>query len=418
MSAKHRARLLYLDTAPTVGGSVVSLYELLKGLDSESYEPLVVSYAPHAFVDRFRALGVEVIEWPMYGAADHRPGWIGGARGSSLIRGLRRSAKGEATYHGVGFGLYLLRRVWPRARAIARIIREKHIALTHTNIRLGHDREGVLAARLAAVPCVCHVRDFEQLTGFDRWLAGGVASFLYISQAVQRSHMASGVPCEKGRVVYNGLDLAAFDAGMDAARGRKGLGLSNDDPTVGVVGRLESWKGQEVFLRAMAQVRVAVPQARGIVVGDPVPYEPGYRDRLLSLRQELGLSDCVAFHDFRPDVPALMSAIDVLVLPSTSPEPFGRVLIEAMAAGKPVVATDAGATGEVIDNGEQGLLVPANDAQAMGDAVTRLLLDPCLAKAMGQKGRHRVEARFTARHYVDGVQAVYREVLARGSTNA
>jgi glycosyltransferase involved in cell wall biosynthesis len=138
----------------------------------------------------------------------------------------------------------------------------------------------------------------------------------------------------------------------------------------------------------------------------------------LALRQELGLSDHVAFHAFRQDVPALMSALDVLVLPSTSPEPFGRVLIEAMAAGKPVVATDAGATSEIIDDGEQGLLVSANDAEAMADAIARLLLDPCLAKAMGQKGRHKVEARFTAQHYVDGVQAVYREVLAWGGTNA
>jgi glycosyltransferase involved in cell wall biosynthesis len=166
-----------------------------------------------------------------------------------------------------------------------------------------------------------------------------------------------------------------------------------------------------VFLRALAQVRRAVPRAKGIVVGGSVPYEPGYRDQLLALGQALGLSGNVAFHDYRPDVPRLMSALDVLVLPSVSPEPFGRVLIEAMAAGKPVVATDAGATPEVIDDGEQGLLVPANDAQSMAAAVTRLLLDSSLATSMGQKGRRRVEARFTAQHYVDGVQAIYREVL-------
>jgi len=412
MSSKDKTRLLYLDTAPTVGGSVVSLYELLKGLDRERYEPLVISYAPHTYVDRFRALGAEVLVRQMDRAADHRPRWAGSARGSGVVRGLRNSATGEATFHAMGFGLYLLRRVWPRARAIERVIRDRRVALVHTNIRLGHDREGILAARLAGVPCVCHVRDFERLNRFDRWLAGRVARFICISQAVQRSHAASGVPCEKYRVVYNGLDLAAFDAGMDATHGRESLGLAGDERAVGVVGRLESWKGQEVFLRAMAEVRRAVPRVKGIVVGASVPHEPNYKDRLLALRRELGLDYRVAFHDYRPDVPALMAALDVIVLPSSSPEPFGRVLIEAMAASKPVVATDAGAVREVIADGEHGLLVPVDDAGAMAEAVKRLLLDPRLAGSMGLKGRREVEARFTAQHYVNGVQAVYREVLA------
>ncbi len=411
MSSRPKRRVLFLDTAPTVGGSVISLYELIKGLDRRDYESLVVSYTPHAYVNRFRGVGAEVVSWQDCGAPDHRPGWVQRASSSRPARRLRQNAVGSALYHGLGFGLFAMRRVWPRARALQRIIEEQRVDLVHTNIRVGHDREGILAACMARVPCVCHVRDFERLNWFDRRLASTVARFVYISQAVQRSHIAAGAPCTKGRVVYNGLDLEAFDAGLDAQAGRQSFLLAPDESAVGIVGRLESWKGHDVYLRAMALVQQVVPHVRGIIVGGPVPHEPGYRASLLALQQDLRLTERVMFFDHRSNVPAMMSALDVLVLASTSPEPFGRVLIEAMAASKPVVATRAGATPEIIEDGEQGLLVAPGNPSALADAVIRILADRGLADSMGRKGRLRVQERFHVRQYVDGVQAIYRELL-------
>jgi glycosyltransferase involved in cell wall biosynthesis len=110
-----------------------------------------------------------------------------------------------------------------------------------------------------------------------------------------------------------------------------------------------------------------------------------------------------------------MAALDVLVLASTSPEPFGRVLIEAMAASKPVVATDAGAAREIIADGVQGVLVSPGDAQALARALIRILSDPALAATMGRSGRATVQDRFTAQQYAEGVQAVYRELLQGGA---
>jgi len=106
-----------------------------------------------------------------------------------------------------------------------------------------------------------------------------------------------------------------------------------------------------------------------------------------------------------------MSALDVLVLASTSPEPFGRVLIEAMAAGKPVVATDAGAVREIMTDGVHGLLVPQGDVQALARAIVDVLTDRDLAAAMGQEGQRRATERFGVQQYVDGVEAVYRDLL-------
>ncbi|UCC77604.1 MAG: glycosyltransferase family 4 protein, partial [Anaerolineales bacterium] len=188
--------------------------------------------------------------------------------------------------------------------------------------------------------------------------------------------------------------------------------LADDDLAVGIVGRLERWKGQDIFLRAMALVREAVPRAKGVVIGEPVPYDSDYDLLLRTLCEKLGLSEHVIFSGFRQDVPAVMAVLDVVVLASTSPEPFGRVLIEAMAAGKPVVATSEGATREIVEHGTHGLLVPPGDAQELAHAIIRVLTDREMAVAMGTQGRVRVRERFNMRQLVDGVQAVYDELLS------
>jgi len=373
---------------------------------------VVVTYTGHAYVERFREVGAEVIVWNVYEGPDHRPAWVGSMRSSAPMERLRHASWGRGIYHGLGLGVWLIRRGLPRARLLARIARQRDVRLIHTNIRVGHDREGILAARVAGLPCLCHIRHPERLGWFDGRLAGTVNQFAYISQAVRKSHLQSGVPAKKGRIVYNGLDVAAFERAMDAVGGRASLDLGADALVVGMVGRLDTWKGHEVFLRAMAKVKGAIPAARGIVVGDPPPDRPSYRDDLQIVRDELGLTNTVGFWPFRMDVPVVMSALNVLVLASTSPEPFGRVLIEAMAAGKPVVVADSGAAREILEDGAQGLLVPPGDAEALAAAVTRLLAEPQLARAMGQRGQTRVQERFGVRQYVEGVQAIYAELLA------
>ena len=176
-----RARkVLYLDTAPSAGGSVISLYELLRNLDRTHYDPVVVAYTAHAYVDRFRALGLDVIVWDKHGARDHRPVWVRQASESKLIQGLRRQLWAASMYHAAGFALMLAARVWPLATALRRVIKQRGIDLLHTNIRVGHYREGIISAKLAGIPCVSHIRDFERLNAFDRRLARMVDAFIYI----------------------------------------------------------------------------------------------------------------------------------------------------------------------------------------------------------------------------------------------
>jgi glycosyltransferase involved in cell wall biosynthesis len=407
-----KTTILYLDTAPAVGGSVISLLELLKGLDKQVYQPVVVTYTGHPYVQRYEQAGAQVVVWNEYQRPDHRPSWTGPIRQAVPVKRWKEGKVGSRVYHGLGLGLWLVRRGLPRASRLLGVARKYGASLVHTNIRVGHDREGIIAAWLGRLPCLCHVRHQESLGWFDRRLAGSVDQFIYISKAVQDSHLSSGIGQDRGRVVYNGVSTADWRRALDPARGRELLGVRPGVPLVGIVARLDSWKGHAVFLRAMARLKEIAPEARGVVVGDAPPELPEYRQELETLSDQLGLAETVSFVPFQTELAPVMSALDVAVLASTTPEPFGRVLIEAMAAGRPVIASDSGASREIIDDGQQGILFPPGDHDALASAIARVLSDPALAAEMGRRGQMRVAERFEAAQYVAGVEAVYQDVLA------
>ncbi|MFH1929184.1 MAG: glycosyltransferase [Chloroflexota bacterium] len=403
-------RILYIEPASTPGGSVVSLYYLVRGMDRSRYQPVVLLSPDNPWVGRFRALGVEVLAQNVY----QRPGdtvAIKRAKQTMVSRGLQRGRWGQRLYHFAGFCWRALRQTWPQSRAIARLVRQERIDLVHTNWRIGCDRPGIIGARLAGVPCVAHMRAFEQLNGFDRALTRSVAAFICISRALEENLRAQGAHMRESVVVYNGLDPADLVAAADAAQVKGEFGFDPEAPVVAVVGRLDRWKGQDYFIEAMSQVVRDVPEVRALIVGDPEPYCLDYFEELKSLVESFGLSGRVVFAGHRSDVPRLMRAFTVLVHSSSEPEPFGRVIIEGMAVGLPVVATRAGAVPEIIEDGVSGILVSPRDPNAMAEAVISLLRDPQRVSNMGKAARRRVEELFTVRQYVAGVEQVYQQVL-------
>ena len=209
------------------------------------------------------------------------------------------------------------------------------------------------------------------------------------------------------RVVYNGLDLAAFD---QAVARPADLPLSEGDgPVIGTVSYLIPWKGQEIFLRAAALLAGAHPSWRFVVVGDPIFQFRGERDRLEALAAELGIRDRVAFAGHREDIPAVMGALDLFVLPSLY-EPFGRVLIEAMGARLPIVASRAGGVPEIVLDGETGVLVPPGEPEALADAIAGLVIDRERADRLASAGRARVERCFSLEATVTGVLEAYEDL--------
>ena len=277
---------------------------------------------------------------------------------------------------------------------------------------MGRDRPAILAARLAGLPCVCHIRAFETLSGFDRLLTTGwVDAFIFISQALERDYLKQVKRVRRSSVVYNGLDLSDFSPAPDRAEVRERLGLSATAKVVGVVGRLEPWKGQHHFIRAIGRVRRHFPDIRALIIGQVEPHAQAYYDDLRRLIEELGLSEHVVFTGFRSDLPRILRALDMLVHSSADPEPFGRVIIEGMAAGLPVIGMDAGAVPEIIEDGVSGVLVPPRDTEALAEAIRSLLSNPAGSRSIGQEARRRVEERFTVEQYVTGVERVYERLM-------
>src|SRR6185312_485761 len=189
------------------------------------------------------------------------------------------------------------------------------------------------------------------------------------------------------------------------------IGLQQDRRSgpirIGLVGRICSWKGQHIFLRAAARVHKQYPYAEFVIIGSALFDEQKYEQELHQLTNELAINSVVHFAGFRTDVQAAIAELDVLVHASTIGEPFGQVIIEGMAAGKPVVATNGGGVPEIVQDDDTGILVPMGNADPMADAICRLLANPTLAKEMGRRGRQRVINQFTVGHTARRVEDVY-----------
>jgi len=375
-----KCKILYV-ARTSRGGSAVSLYHLIRGLTGSQYTPTVLFYTQeNAYIGRKLAeAGLEVLtlekQQQKHPSVSSKP-----MRRSRDIAGWLETHFGKWASHVyvfLKFYYQFVRQDVPRIWPIMRVIREKEIDLVHLNNGLRNNKPGLIAAWLAGVPCVCHVRMFAELNHFDKILARTVDTFIFISNAVAQNHISQGVSPVKGTVIHNAVDLETFAQAYAATSVRSEFGWTADERMVGIVGRLDWWKGHEYFLEAMAEVARQIPNLRGLIVGEPenTPLNREYFQKLQSLVKSLGLADRVIFTGFRSDVPRLLSALDVVVHASSLPEPFGRVVIEGMAAGKPVVATAAGGVLEIIEDGINGLLVPCKDSKAIANAVLELLSD-------------------------------------------
>lgn len=207
--------------------------------------------------------------------------------------------------------------------------------------------------------------------------------------------------------IYNGIEPREYRSDHRAREViRRELGLTEGRPVLGTVGNLYPVKGHVYLVRAMAAVAAKRPDAVCLILGRGQLLE-----QLRHTATELGIDHHVMFLGFREDVPALLRAMDIFVLPSLS-EGLSLALLEAMAAGKAVVATNVGGNPEVVLDRQTGLLVPSEDAPALADAILLLLRDPALAERLGESGRIRVDKEFSVTAMAQRYDALYGELLS------
>ena len=284
-----------------------------------------------------------------------------------------------------------------------------------------HDPHGVamaalalsMSTQLAKPPLVAARRVDFHLKGnaLSRWKYRQVDCFICASEAVRRMLVADGVPAARAVTVHEGIDLGHVDA-APAADLHADLWLPHGSPIVGNVAALVPHKGQRHLIEAAAIVVKRVPDARFVIAG-----EGELRPVLERQIKEHRLEKHVFLAGFRPDILSVHKGFDIFVMSSVT-EGLGTSLLDAMACGKPIVATTAGGMPEVVQDGATGLLVPPRDHQAMADALVKLLTNPELRARMGAAGVTRVRAKFSVERMLQDTLEVYRRVAMHAHVEA
>lgn len=298
------------------------------------------------------------------------------------------------------------------ARSLARAAKDYDVVCANSQKALF---VSALATRLARRPLVWVLHDIITDPAFSRNTRRAAVLFANLfaarvianSRASAEAFIAAGGKADRVRIVYCGFDPAAHPQGSAEAGAalRRRFALK-DGPVVGLFGRLTPWKGQHVLLKALG----SLPDVQALIVGSAMFGQDAYEAELRQIVQAEGLEGRVCFAGFQKDVAALMAGVDIVLHTSTHAEPFGRVVVEGMLAGRPVIATSGGGVNEIVTEGEDALLVAPDDPAALAAALSRLMADPDLAARLAAAGRISAARRFHIDKTCGDMRAVLAEV--------
>ncbi len=375
------------------------------------------------------ARGITTLTGPETYLLDLLPGLAAAGFDAHLLCQVRRDDPAHpflATLRerGVSFEALVPRSRWDPGDVgqTARALRARGAAVLHTHDARS-DVVGGVAARRAGAKWITFAH------GWVNWTRPGTKEWLYArleARAVARSDrvvvasadmrrdlLGRGVPAARITRIPYGIDTGRFRPLPDEGRRvRAELGVAPDALVFGTVGRFHPWKGHRHLVEAAARVVRERPEARFVLAGDAVfGAQRGFREELAARIRGAGLESRFVLAGTRTDMPAVMNAFDVVVQPSLR-EPFGIVLIEGAACGRPVVGTRVGGIPETMEEGTGGLLVPPADPEALAAALLELARDPARRAAMGRAGRGFVERRYSKDAMVAATARLYREVAA------
>ena len=373
MQSEQRT-IVHLANSEKIGGANKVLMSLVTGIDRDRFRPVVISPATGALTEWAET---QAIPWHVVPASE-----------GDRVKALRRIAQ------------------------LAWVFQRERAQLVHAHSPWAY-REAGLAARLTHVKRVCHLH-FPMAWAELQWaLRFGVDAVVTCYKRLADELAASRPNGESWRLqaISNTVDVARFTpASSNDRSGAKSPWHKDVDHVVLIVGHLSEIKGYPTFLEAAARVRATRPRTRFLALGGETTTQ-GYAETLRTMADGLGLGTSIEFLGWRQDVPEILRAADVMVLPSLA-EGLPLAVLEAMASGLPVVASNVDGTPEVVVDGETGLLVQPGDPDAVAGKILTLLGDAGLRSRMGAAGRQRVERGFTLRQFVPRVEALYDELFA------
>jgi len=405
-----RARTVLIVEASSggiVGGSLTGLVQQVSGMDGD-WRPVMALYERKAIEPELNQRGVRVFH-----VARRRLPKEHALQGSAVYQQGRQLGAVRA---GLQIGRQVLRTVaeeFPAALRLARIIRAERADVVHLGNGIRANFDGILACWLTRTPCLCHVKGFEKYSARERWAAPWLGAIVCMTEAVREHCERHGVRTPRMHVVYDALGSEYFQPARDRGTTRASLGLAADTVAFGIVGGIQEWKGQAVAVEAFARARALRPEIRLLVVGGVHRAGREYSRQLEETVRQLGLEGAVTFTGHRSDVADVIDALDVLVHASVRPEPFGRVILEGMLLGKPVIASAAGGVPEFVAEGRTGFLVPPGDAEALAARMRLLATDDALRRRVGAEARVEARERFSLRRHVDAMSALYDSISKR-----
>lgn len=386
---KNRFRgVLIAESGSGFGGTAKYLFDLLPVLKEQGYEAEVLAYGDGPFIQRIKDSGWKVTP---------RPDWK-----------FPRKAVWVEKFGQAGLAAAGLPQLFLQVPLIKKWLLDRKIGLVHLNNEILTHLPLLIAAHQAGCRVVCHLHGWRPMTRLEKCFVGRVDAFVSISHAgaayfgdlLGREVTAApnGVPPLK-------VDAEKLQAMRLAVREKWEIAENNSLFTL--AGRIVAWKGQDVFLKALAEARRQCPGIKGLILGKDTSPEETEMKRLQALVQELDLEANVFFIPWVEDVTGAYAASDVVVHASTLPEPFGLVILEAMNAGRPVIATRAGGVVDIVENGISGLLVEPADVSSLSNAMVKLVKDPTLARSLAEAGQQRARSVFTMAQNGGKIAEVY-----------
>jgi glycosyltransferase involved in cell wall biosynthesis len=402
-------RILYVENGIGYGGAIICLRHLVRNLDRTRFEPMVVTGLGDA---KYQDIQTEA-EWrhipdkrvdvmSMKQALGERS-WPGALPGLRWILNQCLSRLDDLA----NFMPALLQTLWTTYRFRPDLI--------HVNNEPLCNRSAVLAGKLLGVPVVSHVRGDQQGSLMMHSFFKMPDYFIAVSRWVSESIGRIGVAERKRTYIYDGIELDRLDLTADGGPFRRRHGISKDAFAVGLVGLLIPWKGQDLFLDAAERLAAQMPDAVFAIVGG-TPDEFAYFEA--HLRRRAGtpsLRGRVTFTGHVADMAAAYNGLDVVLSASTSPEPLGTMIIEAMTMARPILAPNHGGAIEMVEDRRTGLLFLPGDAADLARKVLLLERDRQLGRQLGQAARAQALQTFSIGEHVRQVEGVYERVLGARS---
>lgn len=398
--------ILYCEhnTDGTIGGSYYSLFFLVTGLDKTLYRPLVVFYKENMIMEKMKEAGVDTMLL-------HPPAPV------TLIHGGKKGGNNEVIFRLLKIiqkipnfmKLFLL----PTLRNYL-ILGRQRIDIVHLNNSIVHNHDWMLAAMLRNIPCITHERGINDKFPFlARYFGKRLYAIICISDAVRQNMNSHGVDFENMVTIHNGYDpeAAVVRTSPEAIRARHGI--LHGDLTLGIVGNIKEWKGQETVVRSVAVIKRQFPHVKCLIVGDTSDSDMYYEKRIRDVAERMDLAGNIIFTGFQKNVLDYINVMDILIHASITPEPFGRVLLEGMALKKPLVGANAGAVPEIVEEGVTGRTFTPGDPEALAAAVCSIASDESLMKQMGEKGHQRLMEKFHIHRNVKETERIYSRFPAR-----